>query len=98
MKPLAPLLPEHSTDPLLAALLPRNEVAQELARLDQEACLFALRLMAFAPASAEHEVALAELEALISARKGLFDEMALLEQAAERALRKAGVIEPSCHA
>lgn len=93
-----PALPGNSADPLLAALQARRQVAQELAQLDQDSCLFALRLMACAPASPEHGVALAELEGLVSARDGLQAEMALLEQAAASALVRVGVIAPTCHA
>jgi uncharacterized protein YkwD len=59
----------------LATLQQRNQISQELTQLDQDACQFALIVMAATPATREHEVALAELEALQSARHALAAEM-----------------------
>lgn len=71
MKPFRSALPPAGLASLLAGLLWQQQVSLELAQLDREACAMCLHLMAQPPASVQHEVALAELEGLLSARAGL---------------------------
>ncbi len=84
--------PALSASALVPALLCSRQLADELAQLEQDMCQQALRVMREPPASVEHEVALAELEGLASARTGLLCEMLAAAAVAAIALTAASAL------
>ena len=84
--------PAPKPQALLPALCFCKQLTDELAQLEQDMCQQALRVMREPPASAEHAVALVELEGLASARTGLLCEMQAAAAVAAIALVAAGVL------